>query len=572
MSVHITFNTPYLQETIDTGNSIILIGIANNGPPHQAVLINSYDHLISVYGEGSSFISTYKAILGPELSNIYAIRINGSRAIATINYTRAGQELPGIYVYSNNAGSKYNDVLYAKVTTDALQLISEDSTVSYNLEGSLDKLCENINFDCRLGLHNFLVARTTSAGIDASTLVAREEPYPLQRGQDFILSTEIDEQDWDSTDTYMDTITWEPSVLTISLESSRDIKYITDLRITYTGDNTATCAIDTESLNLLNITLEKVPVEGDLIFLDGIVDANNRYITPMTIVYQGTAWSKCASIPCLLRETYNKHLFDLPFKIVTLSGIHYGNSVDYAKDLAAYCFQRNKEGAQCLGVISAAPIGVEKISDYVTRLNVYSQLYKQFYLDGIDDTGAYISIIAGEILIDEQPCTLEGAYSQLLNYYDAKYSITNKKLNTGTLVYELNAYSMRACKYPELLERYGGITSAVQTINRGICVFNGVTHALSPTFYSSLRNTRIAQTIVSKITALSEEEIGESSSSKRLISFNDKIDETLSTMVNEAYLRNYSYTIHETNLYDLIVEVNFVPVGDISSLYATVTI
>lgn len=545
---HIFFETPEMV-TDDDKNSLLLLGIADDGPVYQMYKIHSYEELKKTFGN-SSMEEAYISLPYIDSYSVYAMRVNGSSAFADV--------IPDVLtIHSYKAGSQYNSRLAVAIKNGKLQLLDNNKVVvEYDLSNylTISQLTEKINQDCSYRLHDFVAINRSMNAIPVerlgmSNIIKLENGYDYEYTSNSVFHTHI--------------INIESTENVITITFNNFIKESSVKKELFGYNGIANIQNVTHSGDSIIIELDDFIDQKDVLEIkDGLRDDFANFLPPYRLEYQ-EGWHECKSLKELYKEAYNDYLYNVNIKTIAVTGIYYGNSVDYISDLAQYCYRMNQMGYPLMGVMSAYRKGEESLENYVTNLQ-----YMRHNLT-IDEAGAYVNVIAGEGYIREQACTLEGALAGLLCFYDNNESITNKELFEGRLSYDFREFSIKNMKYLDRLVA-ANINCPYISVGRGICLYFATTMAENSFRYT--KYARIAQEIVARVSRATSIEVGENISSISVLSIDNITLNTLRQMVTEEYMQSFEYTIEEHNLSDLLINISFVPVGDIENLTVSVII
>lgn len=589
---HIFFDTPntYLSSNIE--EVAIILGTSNDGPANNPCLIKSYVEFIRIFGEDSTMENAYLAMLNRSNIEVYVMRLNGTNASVQIPY---GDKYFTLTSYK--AGSQYNNRLSVLVderdkgdTTlhKCLTLLDSDYTnragnheiITYDLTkyNNVSKLCEVINRDQRYNVHGFTALDTEMASGLALTLDLGT--YPLLGGLDYeYLASQTESETLfgnyitsiTESEGYGFDITFNGNLLQSSVNDVGLVSYLT--KDPEQVETTATGAIPDEFHNIIGISLSAAPLIGDVLCIaDGVRSADGTYLPSYRFEWYDGAWQECRSLKQLLRNSYSDHLYNSSAKTIVLTGVHYGNSVDYSFDLAEFCYQMNKVGYPLIGVLSTYPKGDQLLADYLAQLGIF-RAQDDFTVDN-QDAGAYLCLAAGEVNFTynnvSRHVTLEGFLGGLLTSIPNYINATNKILHEDvTLVYDFKEFSIRNLGYLEALTDLH-FNVPYLSVGRGICLYNAVTAAENG--FKWTKNARIGQEIVSRISLAVEPYIGQTIDAISSDSLNNTVAGILDEMIIEKYLKTYDYTLQRDDFYDVTINVGFMPVGDINTLSVCIVV
>lgn len=556
------FSTPQ-PEIDDTKASVLLAGVATDGPTNQVCKIRSYSELTTTFGS-STMEGAYLSLPNPETYNVYGIRVNGTHACADVL-------TDVLTIYSYNAGAKYNYKLSCRIIAGVLTLQddinSKVNTYTLNKFSTINKLCEKINKDCMANIHNFVAVDKSLNNTSIDQLTTVNQPISLTGGYDYeYLDNVSDSQALFPT--YITNIEYANKVITLTFNNP--LKAIDASLFSYTG--WAKISMVENESSTITITLDNNAYSGDVLEIqDGLRDSSANYLPSYRLEYQ-EGWHECKSLKQLFKTTYEDYLYNTEAKIIAVTGIYYGNSVDYISDLVDFCYKQNKMGYPMMGVISAYKKGTQDIEQYVTKLE-YEATQHDFNYDN-QDAGAYVNVIAGEAQVSnygiQMTVTLEGMLAGLLSLVDKKTNITNQVISDGSLLYDFKEFSIRKRGYLNRLTK-ANINCPYVSIGRGVCLYTATTMAKN--VFRNTKYTRVGQEIVTRIVKATSTDIGENLTAVSSLSLDTKIKEVLEAMVAEQYIQSsYDYTIGTYDLYDAIVNINFIPLGDIENLFVCVVV
>jgi hypothetical protein len=471
--INIIFDVPRQRRAIDPESTMIIVGLADDGPVMRPEYIDTLLKARTIFGNGSLAKAWYVAKQAGAL-NIYLMRLNGSPAYAYLSYgTMVDDEYTikhAIRLEHKYGGSQYNQKVSATISPDddgdanTIKLTNEDGTVRTYMvykNNTIAGLCRNINIDCELGLSDFRA---------------------------FVVA--------------------EPTLPTSLLFSG-----------TFIVDN----GIDTD---------EQIAIRQ------------------------------------LLSNAYENQLADFPAKIIVLDCVYYGGENNYVSDLCNFCYTRNTVGYPTIGIMSARPKeDDETVDDYVASIvnSGHSSNLMRYDIDA----GAFIFAVAGELTVYDGFNILTSSFAPaigaLLTCTSSKYSLANKCLaNRGRLKYKFTKEQIAALNSV-------GVNVAKDSIRKNIVLDSA--WSLATNNFRTIMYLLVAQKIAQSVMDELDEYIGVPESVFNRNSAEGKLSNLFNTLVLDQYAKEISYlTKYEVDSYQRVIDITFVPIGDIRKITVTVTI
>lgn len=280
-------------------------------------------------------------------------------------------------------------------------------------------------------------------------------------------------------------------------------------------------------------------------------------------------------------ETCYSILEPLPASIILPLGAYFDDDeVDFVTQLARLCQKKDKTGNGAIGVLTTKAFDYTSdldLEDSVNKLLVHANTIRLIDNNGLideedNDIGKYLSVIASTAIFylnsaEQVVGSCASTFAGLVGYLPPHISPTNKKMFMyGDLPYGLT-------KEQETALNNKGFITIRNNIRKGLVPSQARTLATIDEGYSLVSNVRVAQEISRLVSNIFEGSFGEGYNFIAISQKQQELQKELGILVEQEVISDFSTEIEVPLGSDPpLVKVDFVPLGEISSITATVSL